>query len=103
MKERGKQLANAVALGLVFIPWLIYRIESWLFGNAKVFPGWSQLFSLLPGLSGVYLRRAFYRLGVDRLCQRLLDWFWNGVFAFHGPHWQESVHRGVLLHRRSDD
>ena len=62
MKERGKQLANAVALGLVFIPWLVYRIESWFFGNAKVFPGWSQLFSLLPGLSGVYLRRAFYRL-----------------------------------------
>src|SRR5262249_48692162 len=24
--------------------------------------GWSQLFSLVPGLTGVYLRRAFYRL-----------------------------------------
>jgi virginiamycin A acetyltransferase len=64
MRERFKQLANAIALGLVFIPWLVYRCESWLFGNAKVFPGWSQLFSLLPGVSGVYLRRAFYRLAM---------------------------------------
>jgi virginiamycin A acetyltransferase len=64
MKQRGKQLANAVALGLVCVPWLIYRFESWLFGNARVFPGWSQIFSLLPGLSGAYLRRAFYRLAM---------------------------------------
>lgn len=33
-----------------------------LLGAERVFPGWSQAFSLLPGLGGAYLRRAFYRL-----------------------------------------
>ena len=32
-----------------------------IFGSEKGFQGWSQFFALLPGLSGVYLRRAFYR------------------------------------------
>ena len=30
--------------------------------NQQAFAGWSQAFSLFPGVSGVYLRRAFYRL-----------------------------------------
>lgn len=37
-----------------------YRVGAWLLGSTKVFPGWSQIFSLLPGLTGNYLRRAFY-------------------------------------------
>jgi len=35
-------------------------------GTEKAFPGWSQTFSLLPGLTGQYLRRAFYSLTLDR-------------------------------------
>lgn len=38
-----------------------YRFAVYLVGDERAFPGWSQLFSLIPGLSGVYLRRAFYR------------------------------------------
>ena len=30
-------------------------------GPEQAFPGWSQALSLVPGLSGIYLRRAFYR------------------------------------------
>ncbi len=62
MRPLLKQLANTIALAIVIIPWLIYRLEASLLGTSKVFPGWSQLMSLLPGLSGVYVRRAFYRL-----------------------------------------
>jgi acetyltransferase-like isoleucine patch superfamily enzyme len=50
----GATIAVAPAL-------LGYRLGSWLLGSNKAFPGWSQAFSLLPGLSGIYLRRAFYR------------------------------------------
>jgi virginiamycin A acetyltransferase len=62
MKERMKQLANGIALCIALIPWLLYRLEALLIGDSKAFPGWSQFFSLLPGISGGYLRRAFYRL-----------------------------------------
>jgi acetyltransferase-like isoleucine patch superfamily enzyme len=37
-------------------------LSSAIVGPQRTFPGWSQLFSLLPGTIGVYLRRAFYVL-----------------------------------------
>jgi len=40
---------------------LCYRLQAALFGAEQVFPGWAQLLSLLPGLTGVHLRHAFYR------------------------------------------
>ena len=47
---------------LVSLPALaMYVALRHLFGAQRVFPGWSQAFSLIPGLSGAYLRRAFYR------------------------------------------
>jgi virginiamycin A acetyltransferase len=57
-----KHTANAIALAVVFWPWMVYRLETLLVVAGKAFPGWSQAFSLLPGLPGVYFRRAFYRL-----------------------------------------
>jgi len=43
-----------------------YGLASLLLGPNRAFPGWSQGMSLLPGLSGVYLRRAFYRWVLPR-------------------------------------
>lgn len=48
----------AAAIVLPFVA--IYRLGASLLGPKKAFPGWSQTFSLLPGLTGNYLRRAFY-------------------------------------------
>jgi acetyltransferase-like isoleucine patch superfamily enzyme len=62
MKRVAKTFADFVALVLVLPAFLVYRLASLLLGSAKAFPGWSQAFSLFPGLIGVYLRRAFYRL-----------------------------------------
>jgi acetyltransferase-like isoleucine patch superfamily enzyme len=61
MRGLLKHTANGAALAVVIIPWLLFRFEAALFGVARTFPGWSQAFSLAPGLVGVYLRRAFYR------------------------------------------
>jgi virginiamycin A acetyltransferase len=36
-------------------------------GRRRAFPGWSQALSLVPGLTGAYMRRAFYRF-VLRQC-----------------------------------
>jgi acetyltransferase-like isoleucine patch superfamily enzyme len=40
---------------------LLYRLSASIVTAEKVFPGFSQFFSLIPGLTGIYLRRAFYR------------------------------------------
>jgi acetyltransferase-like isoleucine patch superfamily enzyme len=60
MKSVVKAVANGLAL-LVALPcFLAFCLGSLLLGRQKAFAGWSQAFSLLPGLCGVYLRRAFY-------------------------------------------
>jgi virginiamycin A acetyltransferase len=62
MKVLLKRLANAIALPLVLPAWLAYQLGALTLGRQQAFAGWSQAFALLPGLSGVYLRRAFYKL-----------------------------------------
>lgn len=66
MKDVLKAGANALATLLVLPAYALYRAGAALLGPDKAFPGWSQALSLVPGLSGVYLRRAFYRLVLPR-------------------------------------
>ncbi|MCC7419588.1 MAG: hypothetical protein IT428_04870, partial [Planctomycetaceae bacterium] len=60
-----KSLLNAVFTLLTLPLVAVYRVESVLLGVDRVFPGWSQLVSLIPGLYGLYMRRAFYRFTLD--------------------------------------
>jgi virginiamycin A acetyltransferase len=62
MKTLIIRCADALALVLVLPAYLAYRAGCSLLGAERAFPGWSQTMSLVPGLTGVYLRRAFYRL-----------------------------------------
>ncbi len=66
MKAALKFLANSLATLLVLPALLLYGLSRLLMGKERAFPGWSQMFSLLPGTTGVYLRRAFYRLVLTR-------------------------------------
>ena len=66
MKTMLKAVADATALLLVLPFALLYWIGRATLGADKAFPGWSQAFALIPGLTGVYLRRAFYRLALSR-------------------------------------
>jgi acetyltransferase-like isoleucine patch superfamily enzyme len=66
MKRFLKTGASWIALLLVLPPWVCYRLGCFLLGPQRAFAGWSQAFSLVPGLLGVYLRRAFYRLTFPR-------------------------------------
>jgi acetyltransferase-like isoleucine patch superfamily enzyme len=66
IKAAFKNLANAVATVVVLPTFVLYHLGALVFGPEKVFSGWSQFFCLLPGLCGVYLRRAFYRLVLPR-------------------------------------
>jgi acetyltransferase-like isoleucine patch superfamily enzyme len=66
MKTLLKLLADGVATVLVLPAFALYLLGRLLLGPQRAFPGWSQAFSLVPGLTGVYLRRAFYRLVLPR-------------------------------------
>ena len=65
MRPLLKKLANVIAFVLVAIPFAIYRVHAKVAGVPQAFPGWSQALSLMPGVLGVYLRRAFYRLALS--------------------------------------
>jgi acetyltransferase-like isoleucine patch superfamily enzyme len=67
MKRILKHAAGLTALLLVLPAVLMYRLAALLLGREEAFPGWSQAFSLLPGVTGVYLRRAFYRWVLPRV------------------------------------
>jgi len=66
MRTFFKFVADVFAVALVFPAVCGYWAGAVLVGPQRAFPGWSQALSLLPGLSGVYLRRAFYRLALPR-------------------------------------
>src|SRR5207245_570770 len=57
---------NGVCMLLVLPMVLLYGLGSLALGRQQAFAGWSQALALFPGLSGVYLRRAFYRLVLPR-------------------------------------
>ena len=62
MKGIAKRIVFSLCWLAVAPLWLIYRMQASLIGRGQALTGWSQLLSLLPGLSGIYLRRAFYSL-----------------------------------------
>lgn len=62
MKRLTKFIVSLICTLIVLPAALIYRLQYSITGSDRVFSGWSQLFSLIPGLPGIYLRAAFYRL-----------------------------------------
>jgi virginiamycin A acetyltransferase len=62
VKRSIKKLADAFATLAVLPAFAIYLLGRQAFGAARAFPGWSHVVSLIPGMCGVYIRRAFYRL-----------------------------------------
>jgi virginiamycin A acetyltransferase len=58
-----------------------------------VFSAWAQTFALVPGLAGVFLRRAFYRLTLDA-CESS---FWIGfgaMFSHRAARIEQDVYVG---------
>ena len=66
MKALLKAILNALAVLLVLPAFLCYCLAARAIGPEKAFPGWSQGFALIPGLTGAYLRWSFYRLVLPR-------------------------------------
>jgi acetyltransferase-like isoleucine patch superfamily enzyme len=62
VKSILKPVIESVATTFVLPAVVVFLVGAMLLGRQTVFSGWSQAVSLVPGLVGVYLRRAFYRL-----------------------------------------
>ncbi|MDA1017371.1 MAG: acyltransferase [Planctomycetota bacterium] len=62
MRKTVKSLIEFIAMVLVLPAVVACRLGCCAFGPDRGFAAWSQLMSLFPGLSGQFLRRAFYRL-----------------------------------------
>ena len=95
MRSVLKSIANSLCLALVFPPYLGFRVASLLIGRQKAFPGWSQAFSLIPGLLGVYLRRAFYRLVFPR-CDADVCLSFGSIFSHPTAEVGKSVYVGAF-------
>ncbi len=65
MRQAIKRGLDACCLALVAPPAWVCAIEARGDGEAA-FAFWSQLFALVPGSPGVFVRRAFYRSTLDR-------------------------------------
>jgi acetyltransferase-like isoleucine patch superfamily enzyme len=61
MKRILKRVCDILAMLLVSPMAIVYYLLVAAAGAERTFPGFSQLAALWPGLTGVYLRRAFYR------------------------------------------
>ncbi len=61
-----RTLLVALAVVLTAPAWLIVRLSQSIFHTDTLFVSWSQALSLIPGRTGVYLRRGFYRMTLDQ-------------------------------------
>ena len=94
MKAPIKLAVDLACLLLVLPAVSVYWLCSRLLGKEIAFPGWSQAFSVFPGISGVYLRRAFYRWALPRVGKD--SWIGFGtVFSHPTAYVGDRVYVGV--------
>lgn len=66
MKQLIKRIASIICFIIVLPFYIFYKLESFIIRTEQPFCGMSQLFSLIPGLIGEYLRREFYKLSLQK-------------------------------------
>jgi virginiamycin A acetyltransferase len=94
IKSGLKRLGNLFATLAVLPALLLYRLGASAAGPDKAFPGWSQAFSLIPGVTGVYLRRAFYRMTLAR-CEPDVCITFGTIFSHPGTRVGRGVYTGA--------
>ena len=95
MKKSLKTMAEWIATILVLPAVLLYELGKRLWGPSRAFSGWSQFFGLFPGLSGIYLRRAFYRWTLSR-CDTGACIGFGTVFSHPAAELGKNVYVGVF-------
>ncbi|MFC1668287.1 acyltransferase [Chlamydiota bacterium] len=96
MKIVIKAILRGIARLCIIPCWMIYILFGMFSQKDKVFFGFSQLFSLLPGTVGIYLRREFYRM---TLCKCSNDC--NISFGVLIGHKNTEINESVYIGSRS--
>ncbi|HJZ74824.1 MAG TPA: hypothetical protein VKE51_23970 [Vicinamibacterales bacterium] len=88
-----KSAIDGICLVLVVPPAALCAIEEKLAPRGEmVFTFWAQAFALVPGIAGVFVRRAFYRLTLEH-CDRS---FWIGFGAMFS-HRQATIEQDAYV------
>jgi acetyltransferase-like isoleucine patch superfamily enzyme len=96
-KAAAKAAVHALATVAVF-PWLVcYRIGAMALGRDRALEGASQALACLPGLTGVFLRRAFLARVLAR-CDRSAEISFGTLFSQAGAVIEENVYVGPRCH-----
>ena len=97
----ARAAAKAAAHGLATVavlPWLVcYWLGAAVFGRDRALEGASQALAGLPGLTGVYLRRAFLARVLAR-CHRSAEVSFGTLFSQAGAVIDENVYVGPRCH-----
>jgi len=114
MRQKIKRVVDCCCIAAVAVPAAMCAIEAAFNQNGDVvFSFWAQSFAMLPGLPGVSLRRAFYKLTLDECADSFFIGFgalfahrhsrieqdaYVGPYAVIGSAW---LRRGCLIGTRS--
>jgi acetyltransferase-like isoleucine patch superfamily enzyme len=90
-----RKLLGGVAVVLTAPLWLPARLEGRVGRREGIFTGCSELLSLVPGLVGVYLRRGYFRMTLERC-----GWDCHIGFATTIAHPQVRIGDGVYIGNR---
>jgi virginiamycin A acetyltransferase len=94
LRRTIKQVVDGISL-LLALPaaatcWTEYRLSP---ASEAVYQFWSHVFSMLPGLPGLSLRRAFYRLTLDH-CHPDFYIGFGALFTHRQAHVEDGVYIG---------
>lgn len=92
-----KILAHYACVVLVSPALLGYWCSAMIFGRNRALEGWSQAFAPLPGLPGVYLRRAFLANVLAR-CSHSAEVHYGTLFSQAGAAIDNNVYVGPNCH-----
>lgn len=96
-REALKALARGIATLLVLPMLLSFWLRSWVIGRDHALEGSSQLLSLIPGLLGQYLRRAFLARVLAR-CHPSSSIGFGTIFSKTGASIDANVYIGPHCH-----
>jgi virginiamycin A acetyltransferase len=93
MKSLAKATLNCLATVCILPALLLYWLSAGFFGKNRALEGSSQLFAPLPGLPGVFLRRAFLARVLAR-CHSSAEIGFGTLFSQTGAILDEDVYIG---------
>lgn len=92
MRKLIKRGLRILCLLLVLPLYAVHRALALVANRNSSFQAFSQLFSLIPGKTGTFLRAAFYRLSCPATSDEIVVGFLT-VFS----HWETTIEKGVYI------